>query len=698
MKEKFLVSQSKLWICLFLATAIIIVFGRAVGHNFTNYDDNRYVTENGMVLAGLTWRGVAWAFTSTHAANWHPLTWISHMFDVQLFGLKAGGHHFTSIVLHTIATILLFLAFARMTGFIWRSAFVALLFGIHPLHVESVAWVAERKDVLAAVFGMLALLAYIRYVQCPKFVTYLWVVVFFAMGLLAKPMLVTLPFVFLLLDFWPLGRTRLCHCSLVASTTSKIKTLVSEKLPLFVFSALACTVTYIVQQKGGAVTSTEQFPLGIRIENALVAYVAYIGKMIWPQKLAVFYPRPVAMLPTWQVIGAGIFLAAVTSIVIIASRGKPYLATGWFWYLGTLVPVIGIVQVGAQAMADRYTYIPLIGLFVMIAWGIPDLVKCTVVNREADEKKERGSTLISFRLSSILPFAAGLVVFSFITCAYIQVGYWRDSVSLFTHTLASTSNNALAHNNLGLALADKGEISTAIRHYRRALEIKPDFPLAHNNIGLALVDMKRFDEAVSHFKEALKSEPRSAVFRSNYGTALVGQGNLREAIEQFKEALRINPDYAAAHTNIGLALAKLGEFDKAILEYEKSLKLNPRDVRTILNLGVAFAMLGKFDKAIEVYQKALALNPKSADIHNNLGLAYASQGKIDEALEHYQEAIRIQPSLGQAHYNIAVVLAMKGQYAEAWREVHLSTRYGYAVNPAFVQALSQRMANPWPAE
>ncbi|MDI6827721.1 MAG: tetratricopeptide repeat protein, partial [Armatimonadota bacterium] len=389
-----------------------------------------------------------------------------------------------------------------------------------------------------------------------------------------------------------------------------------------------------------------------------------------------------------------LLLAGVTAVVIRSSRRKPYLAMGWFWYLGTLIPVIGIVQVGAQAMADRYTYIPLIGLFIMIAWGIPELATSPDIHKERERVQRKSYSFALFLRISVLPIASSIVIFAMMICAYVQVSYWKNSVTLFTHSLTSTSNNALAHNNLGLALADSDDVDAAIRHYERALEIKPDFPLAHNNMGLALLKVKRFNEAIFHFKEALESEPNSAVFRNNYGTALMEQGMLDEAIEQFKRALRINPDYAAAYTNMGLALAKLGDFDGAISEYEKSLKLDPHDERTVINLGVALAMQGKLDSAVEVYQRALSLNPKSADIHNNLGLAYASQGKIDEALEHYEEAIRIQPNHGQAHYNLAVILAMKGRYAEAWREVRLSAQYGYAVNPAFIQALSRQMRDP----
>ncbi|MDI6828453.1 MAG: glycosyltransferase family 39 protein, partial [Armatimonadota bacterium] len=458
---------------LLLLVATAGSFSLILGNGFINFDDGEYVTENAHVRAGLTWEGLKWAFTTGHAANWHPLTWVSHMLDVEVYGLKPWGHHFTSLLLHIASALLLYGILRRLTGFQWRSALVAGLFALHPLHVESVAWVAERKDVLSAFFWMLTIWAYSYYVESPKIRTYIPVLAFFMLGLISKPMVVTLPFVLLLLDFWPLCRTTFSRNSLCIIPPKKVGYLVLEKIPLFILSAVSCAITYLVQQRGEAVRTLQTVPIADRISNAIFSYVAYIGKMFWPRNLAIFYPYPVEGLPIWEVVWLGLVLICITFVAAYLAWSKPYLIMGWLWYLGTLVPVIGIIQVGSQAMADRYTYIPLIGIFIIIAWGLPDIIGFTL------KSKRKGEAIHSF---GILPFGAIVSLVVFAICTWIQVGYWRDSVSLFEHTLAATKDNVVAHTSLADALREKGKLQLAAAHYSRALEIYPFDPIAVLNL------------------------------------------------------------------------------------------------------------------------------------------------------------------------------------------------------------------------
>ncbi len=459
--------RRELIVCLLLLSVTLAVYWQIGDHQFTNYDDTLYVTDNPHVKPGLAGGSVIWAFTATEEANWHPLTWLSHMVDCQLFGLRPRGHFLTSLFLHLANVLLLFAVLKRMTGALWRSAFVSALFALHPLHVESVAWVAERKDVLSTLFWLLTMLAYARYVERPTRARYVLTLVAFTLGLMAKPMLVTLPFVLLLLDYWPLDRmayggkgddppkrtrkrTHSCEQRLPLSR------LVWEKIPFFALAAISSVVTFSFQQRAGAMADMEIFPLSSRIANALVSYLRYMGKIIWPSDLAVLYPHPGTSLPLWWGAAAGLALLGLSILVVLVIRRRPYLAVGWLWYVGTLVPVIGLVQVGVQAYADRYTYVPLIGLFIMIAWGVPDLV-----GRWAQTR-------------TVLAVLAATALAALTACTWIQLGYWKDSVSLFTHTLQVTTKNYVAHNNLGNALADRGEVEAAISQYTEALRIKPD--------------------------------------------------------------------------------------------------------------------------------------------------------------------------------------------------------------------------------
>ncbi|MBW2174431.1 MAG: tetratricopeptide repeat protein [Deltaproteobacteria bacterium] len=538
---RMILSRSELLVSIVLIAVTLVAFWEVPRHDFVNYDDNLYVTDNRQVQDGLTGKGVLWAFTATHASNWHPLTWLSHMLDCQIFGLKPFGHHLTSIVLHVGNVLLLFLVFRQMTGALWQCLFVSALFAVHPLHVESVAWVSERKDVLSTFFWILTMWAYIRYVECPKLSRYLLALLTFSMGLLSKPMLVTLPFVLLLLDYWPLKRLTKASSKDAArrqipqprnlNQMSYSLRLVREKIPFFVLSGASCVVTFFAQQHGGSVSSPDLIPIGTRIANGLISYVVYIEKTMWPINLAAIYPFAWD-LPLWQVAAAGLFLICMSILVIRQRKRLPYLPVGWFWYLGTLVPVIGLVQVGPQAMADRYTYIPHIGLFLMLAWWCADLSK----------RWRYQKVLLGMSTSLIL---VGLTI-----TTRVQASHWKNSITLFEHTSSITASNALAHYNLGTALGEAGQMEKAIFHLSKAVRIRPHYGQAHYNLGLCLSKQGRLELAVSHYRKALKIMPDDEKAHNNLGTLLAQQGRLDEAIDHFSEALRIRPDFAEAQNNL----------------------------------------------------------------------------------------------------------------------------------------------------
>jgi Tfp pilus assembly protein PilF len=498
-------------------------------YGFINYDDPQYILQNPDVTSGLTWHGMVWAFTSGHESNWHPLTWLSHMIDVRVYGLNAGGHHLTNVLLHILNTVLLFALLLQMTGAPGPSMFVAALFGVHPLHVESVAWTSERKDVLSTLFGLLALGAYLRYVRQPGFVRYSVVLLLFAASLMSKPMLVTLPFLFLLIDFWPLGR-------LTFQPQSNLGSRIWEKVPLLALSALSSIVTFIVQQRGGSMAGVETIPIGARVVNALVAYVTYAGKIFWPTRLAVLYPISSVASDRW--IPAALVLLGVSALAIRAARRRPYLTVGWFWYLGTLVPVIGLVQVGRQAFADRYTYIPSVGLFIVVAFASAE-----VFDRARTQKWSA-------------PVAATAVIAACLWLTNHQLHHWASSNALWEHTLSVTGDNALAHFNLGAALEDQGRLDEAASHYSEALRIEPAYPDAHVNLATALLKRgkpERFDEVPRHLTEALRLRPTFAEAHNAYGIYRLRQGNLADAIAHFSEAIRLKPNYPAAQNNLKTA-------------------------------------------------------------------------------------------------------------------------------------------------
>jgi len=590
MIEKTLNKHRDTFICMMLVLVTLAVFLQVRTHEFVAFDDGKYVSDNRYVQAGLTRQSIGWAFTTGHASNWHPVTWLSHMLDCQLFGLNPGAHHLTSLLLHMVNTVLLFLVLRHMTGVSWRSGFVAALFALHPLHVESVVWIAERKDVLSTLFWMFTVSAYVRYVEKPAIWRYLLTVLLFVLGLMAKPMLVTLPFVLLLLDYWPLGRLS----DRVTCGNGKARgywRLVYEKTPLFMLATASCVVTLLVQRHGGAVAHAAALPLRFRFGNAVLAYATYIGKMFWPRRLAVLYPHLGDKIPVWQVAVAAAILIAVSSLVWRSRRRYPYLLTGWLWYIGTLVPVIGIVQVGDQALADRYTYVPLVGLFVMVVWGIADLVE-----------RRRG------RQVGLAVSAAGVLCIM-IACTWRQVNYWQNSITLYEHTLRVTSDNAVIHNNLGSVMFDQGDIQSAIHHFTEAVTIAPDNVRAHSNLGNALLEQGKTAEAVAHLSKALSVDPRDVGALYNMGNAMAKQDKFDEAAVYYSEAIRIKPDYLDAHNNLGIVLARQGKTMQAIDHFSIILRSDPDNVPALSNMGYALFEQGNLDAARTQFLEVLRIDP-----------------------------------------------------------------------------------------
>ena len=634
-----------------LGLVTLAVFAPVRHHAFVNYDDTLYVTDNPRVQAGLTLDNVRWAFTTGTASNWHPLTWLSHMLDYQLFGLDAGRHHLTSLALHILNALLLLLVLHAMTGALWRSAWVAAMFAVHPLHVEAVAYVAQRKDVLSTLFWLLTMAAYAHYASRPSRRRYGLVALCFALGLMAKPMLVTLPFVLLLLDVWPLARWE--------GTRAHAGALLVEKVPLLALSAAASAVTFVVQARGGSVGSLTAYPLPTRLANALMAYVAYLRKALWPVDLAAFYPYPHAF-PPWQLVGGAALLLGVISWVALQSvRRAPYLLVGWLWFLGTLVPVIGIVQVGTQAMADRYTYVPLIGLLIMVAWGAPDLLAWW----------RRGPTTAHADDGIALPAFATLVVAVCALASRIQVGYWHDSTTLFSHALAVTPDNYLAHNNLGLTLQREGKLDEAAAHLTEALRIVPDYVDAHFNLGITLTHQGRLADAVAQYQEVLRRAPNHARALCNLGAVLREQGKLGTAIAFFDRALELDPALVEAHVGLGAALREEGDLAGAIAQYADALRLAPANAEAHNNLGNVLAQQGKLDEATSHYLAALAAMPDFAEAHYNLGNARAEGGDLATAIDEFSAAIRLRPDYADAyaHRARAHALRRESEAAEADR-------------------------------
>jgi protein O-mannosyl-transferase len=565
-------------VSIFLVGIVLVAFGQTLRHEFVNYDDDQYVYDNPNITSGLSLEKIGWAFTHVHADNWHPLTTISHMLDCQLYGLQPWGHHLTNVLLHAAAAVFLFLALWELTGAHWPSAFVAAVFAIHPLRVESVAWVAERKDVLSGMFFMLTVWFYARYVRSnrPSAGRYTAALVFFALGLMCKPTLVTLPFVLLLLDYWPLRRvaspspsskplrneTTTRHSEVLSRSgplpRKPIQDLLIEKIPFFVLSAASCLATLLAQER--TVIAIGQLTFGGRVSNAMVSYVTYLGQMIWPAGLSVLYPYPAGGVVNMASALLACLVLLIISVVFFIWRGKyPFLLVGWFWFLGVLVPMIGIVQVGGQARADRYSYLSQIGLYILVTWGAIELFS-----------KWRGGRTVLIIL--VVLIVTGLTVDS-----YVETSSWRNTEALWNKALANTAHNHIAQNNLGDVLLKKGQLDDAISHFRNALEIDPDYPEANNNLGYALAGKGNWADAITFYRVALRIRSNSPKTHNNLGISLAQMGKRDEALAEFRETLRIDPDYAKAHSNLAIVLLQLGRRDEALAHLRETLRLKPGD-------------------------------------------------------------------------------------------------------------------------
>jgi len=638
-----------LCICAVLAVATVAVYWQVWGHEFVNYDDSFYVYKNPDIQSGVTWQSLKWAFTTDHAGNWHPVTWISHMLDWQLFGYGPAGHHLMNLFLHLANTLLLFAVLRRATGELWRSAFVAGLFALHPLHVESVAWVAERKDVLSTFFWMLTMAAYVWYAERPCIWRYLLVLVSLALGLMAKPMLVTLPFVLLLLDYWPLGRVKSARQPGKARAGLSPAMLIVEKIPLFAAITASSIVTFIVQQRAGAMEEGEHIDFIYRAANACTSYVGYVVKMVWPSGLAMFYPHPRQNTSILYAVVSALLVMSVTVVVIRFRRRKPYLPVGWLWYLGTLVPVIGLIQVGDQAMADRYTYVPLTGLFIIITWALPEL-------------------LGRWRYVRYALWTCGFGALAALgVLTHYQQGYWKDTITLCEHALEVTKDNYVAHFCMTESLGAQGRLDDVIRHNLEAVRIMPDYLEAVNGLAVALDKVGRVDEAILYLRRALELNPELAQAHNNLGFALARKGEFAEAVGHYKLALKTHNqrlDLPIIHSNLAFALLRLGRYEQAAAEYGKVLQSRPSDPDTHNMLGAVLFKQGKIEQAIRHFSEAIKLDHDYVVAQDNLGVAFQSQGNLAEAIGHFRQALALRANATR-HKNLAGALKQQGSLIEA---------------------------------
>jgi len=621
-------------VCVGLAAITFAVFGQTWHYEFITFDDGDYVYANPMVARGLTLKGIVWAF-SFHAHNWHPLAWLSHMLDCQIYGLQPGGPHLTNVLLHTATVIVLFLVLREMTGAFWRSAFVAAVFAIHPLRVESVAWVAERKDVLSGLFFMLTIGAYVRYARrLWSWGRYGLVLFLFTLGLMSKPMLVTLPLVLLLLDYWPLQR---------AESAGK---LVMEKLPLLALSAAGCVATFFAQT--GAIQTTEAYSVPMRLGNALITCMVYLKQMVYPAGLALFYPYPRDFLSLGVVALAGVLLAGFSAVVVWQRRKQPWILFGWLWYLVTLLPVVGIIQVGTQSHADRYTYLPQIGIYVAVTWLVAGWV---------------GKRLAAGLMTGII----AVLMF----CAGKQAAYWQNSETLWARSLACTTHNATACYGLGNALYQKGSTDAAIAQYQEALRIKPDYKEAENNLGMAFLKKGRVDDAIAHYQLALQIDVNYALARFNLATALFQKGEIDEAIVHFQKALQLETGSAEVYNNFGTALLQKGAVDEAIVQFQKALQIKSAYATAHYNLGNAFFQKGRTAEAIRQYQQALQLTPADPDVQNNL--AWLLAAGAEPSLRNGSQAVELARKANEISggknpfilHTLAAALAEAGRFSDA---------------------------------
>jgi tetratricopeptide (TPR) repeat protein len=595
-------------------------------HAFLTFDDNEYIYRNPHVTSGFTWANVVWAFTAYHSNNWHPLTWLSHMLDCQWFGIQPGPHHLMNALLHTLNSILLFLLMRRMTGTLWKSAFVAVAFAVHPMHVESVAWASERKDVLSTCFALLTIWSYVSYARNPHGVRYALFALLFVLGIMAKPMLVTLPFVLLLLDYWPLQRFRRADRESRGSAKTSLARLLAEKAPLLPVIVASCLLTVQAQTAGGVVASLAAVPLPMRVANALVSYVRYIVKLLAPVQQAFTYPYP-EHVPVGAAVGACILLAAVSYYFVRNRRARPYAVVGWFWFLGTLVPVIGVVQVGMQAMADRYAYIPSIGLFILLAWGLDD------INRRWPRRE------------TIMSLAAGVALVVFGCQAWVATGYWRDSITFFTRDVQVVKDNALSYRHLGVAYFEMQRYDEAIKAFRNVLRLSPEDGASLYNLAMCLDRQGRLPEAARCYEQTIRLVPGHAAAHNNLAILLARMDRPEESITRFREVVRLRPDRADSYTRLAAALSRQGRYDEAIVSYEEAVRRAPLDAATRNDLGSTLARTKRWREAFEQYARALSIDPQLAEAEANLGLLCLQSGDSINGRKHLERAVELRPDL-----------------------------------------------------
>ena len=671
--NEWVYNHQRLLICILLAAVTFAVYLPVRNHEFVHYDDDVYVTNNTEVKSGLSWQGIQWAFTTGYASNWHPLTWLSLMLDCQLFGVKPGPMHLVNVFFHVANTLLLFIVLSRMTKGLWQSVFVAGLFALHPLHVESVAWVAERKDVLSTLFWLLTMLAYARYAERSSASRYIVVLVLFATGLLAKPMLVTLPFVLLLLDYWPLlrfatkgepleriGRPGFAEGlrrgkQRAGGEYQKVSAirLIVEKIPLLAMSAFLSVMTFVAQKQGGVVPTLEKMPLDYRIANMFLSYIRYIGKMLWPSGLAVCYPHPRAVFSDAPVVMCAMLFIVLTVLSIYIGRRRRYVAVGWLWYVGTLVPVIGLVQSGAQAMANRYMYIPMLGLLIIIGWAIKDFI----VKRP--------------RIRIAATVMGVTVLLSLLILTRMQVKHWQNTLTLFDYTLKVTKDNPVAENSYGVVLFNEGRNEEAEQHLRSAIRMAPTFVTAIDNLAKLYLKEGRYNEALANFYEIIKHDEGTAEIYYNAATALSIQKEYDEAIKYFEKSLELGPNDPDTHKRMGITLLAAGKYERAIFHLKESLRIRSSQAEVYINLGSAYSYLDQYGPAMQNWKKALELKPDSADVLNNLGWLYATYE--DATTENANKAIEYaRRSCELTGYNdpvyldtLGVAYAAAGKFEEA---------------------------------
>lgn len=651
-----------------LAALTAASFWGVLSCSFVDLDDNQFIVENPHVNGGLSWQNIKWAFSSKNLGFYFPITMITHMIDSGLYGNWAGGHHLTNLVLHIISALVLFAALLRMTGSAWKSGFVAALFAVHPLHVESVAWVSERKDVLCALFWFLCLLAYARYAEKPSLSRYLPVFLAFILGLLSKTMILTLPFTLLLLDYWPLGRWSPGEGPASGEQSGAglpLKRLLWEKAPLFALVPLFAFLTVSAQKEARAITSVNVIPAAQRVSNSLLSYAGYLKKAFLPIDLAVYYPLRPGNTPVLLALLSGALLAALTAALMWYGKKRKFVVTGWLWYLGTLVPVIGLVQVGLQSMADRYTYVPLVGVFIVVVWMAGEIAEKSIPAR---------------RIAAAAGVAC-VAALSFLT--HVQVGYWKDSLTLFSRAVAVTSDNWFAQNNLAIALHKLGRTDEAVPHFLEALRISPGESAGYYNYAIALADVGKEDEAIERLEQARKLFPDSVDILNRLGRLFLKKNRPLEAAGYLGESVRLDPEVYETRNDLGNALAAAGRQTGAVEQYREAIRINPSSYEAMNNLGLALAREGRQEEAIELFKEAVRVNPDFYDAHNNLGTAYGQVGRLDYAAAQYREALRVRPESAEAMNNLGIVLASAGKVREAEGYFREAVR----LSPGFEDAL-----------